>query len=1339
MRKRITLLLVCALSLLLLWSVGTVASGNLIKNGSFDSGLDAWGTYVFTGRPRIAVEDGALVIEGTAADRVTVNQWIEGFVPGTVYELRARVKTDGPFQGDRRTGPSDHCGCGYIRIQFKDEKNQHARSLVHTAVVHNQPDWAEISASFDIPANTAAVQVEIFFEYAGGMFRVDDVEFVPAGAPSTPADTPAHTGSAASVPPAPAVDHTGNLVNNPTFAQGLDAWKVYRFSGQPIVSADGAGVKIVTHDNTERVTVYQDVRGFKPGVPHELTAMVRTQETTSGRGAYIRLQFKDAQGRNTRGHLETRSILHSDGWSEVSADVAIPEGTEHIVLELFMEHAAGTIWFTNVRLRESQMPVIQPTQLTAESLPLGAIHLSWQVADSERLPEGAVSYQVHRAFAPGTPTVPIAIVSTTEFTDRTVRSGRTYYYSVVPVASGPYETASSEVQSVTMGQLPQGQAPERFEAVWTEAGAELTWSYAEGARINHLDLFRYVGDAPVDPEAALAAATYVARLPAWQTLFYDTGVDETNRDRTWYLVRAQDPDQNVVGLNAVPLTGRIRVIPVTHNFEHPYLVVTGEELAAIRAAASENVGLRQVISFNLLRAADGDAALWANPRELPAKDANSDHAQLARTARNLGLAYQLQPDREQYAKAARNILLAYADKYTSYPKLTSYGGRVTFQTLNESGWLIDIAWAYDLIHNYLGPADRQHIEENLILAAAEVIRSSPRGLINWQVWHNAGLAAAGFVTQNEELIHDVLFGEMSVLYHLKEGLLADGLWWEQSIAYHEYTLEAFTWLALIAQNGGYDVFGLQVGDRTFRSMYDAIVYHAFTDLEQPSVGDSPANFTLRSMWLYGVAYKQYGDTKFAWVLRQGNILSSGFPGVLLTYWTLGADSVPPVVAGTDFAPAGRNDYGSSLFAHTGLAVMRGSVTSDEGINAAILWKPMGTIAGHQHADNLSLYLTAHGHQWLAGSGRFSYLPGSTDDRHGTYARHTAAKNTLVVDGVSQVPQTLSSGLWNTDGAQTSRGRLLAYVPGPTMQLTRAATNEAYPGVDLIRTVLVTDRYVLDVFDAASDVRRQYDWVIHVDGKLAETGDGFEPVRMALGDKDGSQFIEVTQRMAGVEEPLVTRWAHDNENLDHWLVPHEPIDEALLGTSLWTVEPYERSVYVARTEAETARFVSVFAPGAEGRTVEEVSWADADRTTLRIGHRTGVDLIVLPEVGAPGAIKVLRMDQTGVVTDLLLAGGTELVWEGGHIRSSRPTALSAGRVDGVWVLHHEGPLPTELALSGFDAAQVSLREGRHHIQSVAVHATQDELRFPAERRTAYVLADAETAGRLSLAIELGSVR
>lgn len=1341
--RQIAFALCCAVMLII---VAPFAQGreNLVDNASFVDGLDSWGRYTFTGSPTLTIDEQGLRIETSPSDRVTVSQWLEGFVPGSTYKLTAMVKSQGPLTGERRTGQGAHCGCSYIRVQFKDAENKQARGHVHTPMYFGSDDWTRVEATIEIPKNVAAIQIEIFVEHAGGTTWVKDVQFVPEGPPVSE-DTdreepvmPAPT-QEQQAPRSPAND-SKNLVTDGLFRKGMEHWKVYRFTGNADVDFDEHGVRITTHTAQDRLTVYQGVTGFTAGIPHELVARVRTRDITSGRGAYIRLQFKDANNQGTRSHLETASVNKAEEWTEIRADVAIPEGTTNITLELFMEHAQGTVWFADVRLIPSDIPAVKPSSLTARTLPLGAVDLKWQVDALERLPAGSVAYQVYRSFTAdvrSNVSPPIAVLNEPRFVDRTVRANRSYYYMVVPVVAEPYQGFASDVVHVELGDVPDGHGPDHFEAVWTDQGAALTWTYPHGARINYLDVYRHVGDEPTDLEAALLSAAYVARINSWQASYTDTNIDETQLDRTWYIVRATDPDRQQVDLFAVPLAGFIRRIPVAHNYEHPYLIVTAREFQELREAAANDIGLRQLISFNVLRAADGAAALWRTPRAIPAKDANGEHANLGNTVRTLGLAYQFEPSREHYAVAAKNILLAYADTYKTYPKTTSYGGRVTFQTLNEATWLIDIAWAYDLIYNYLTPDERHHIEANLLREAADIILGSPRGILNWQVWHNAGLAAAGFAMQDQELIDHVMNGELSVLYHLKEGLYADGLWWEQSIAYHDYTLEAFTWLAMIAQNGGYDVFGMEVGGRTFRSMYDAPIYHAFSDLSHPSIGDSPPSVRLGGFWIYGAAYRQYQDPKFAWVLQQGSLLNTRFPGVFLTQWVKGVNAPAPSIGSTDFAPAGRNDYGSSLFADTGMAVLRGSVEDTQGLGAAMIYKPGGTFAGHQHADNLSLFLTGLGHQWLAGTGRFNYMPGTTDDRHGTYARHTVAKNTLVVDGLSQIPQTNSSGLWNTDGALTSRGQLDAYVPGPTMQLAKASTIEVYPGVSLERTLLVTDTYVLDLYDAVSDKSHTYDWVIHVDGALSHT-DEFDSVNRPLGPKDGAQFITIEKERSAVA-PLQTRWTKQSAHLDHWLIPTGNEIEVMLGTSLWTIAPGERSVYVARSEGETARFVSLFAPTQSDSTIKEVRWEGTEQTTLLVTHSTGFDRITLPPVGTAGALTMVRTDVGGEVIGLLMMNGIRVGSDDVSLTSSVPTSVSAGIVDGLWVIHHEGPAPTTLAIMGIETEHITeIDHNAGLVQSITDRPSEGNS-FRAQQRKTYILADEATAVGVELAVVLGPVQ
>ena len=94
----------------------------------------------------------------------------------------------------------------------------------------------------------------------------------------------------------------------------------------------------------------------------------------------------------------------------------------------------------------------------------------------------------------------------------------------------------------------------------------------------------------------------------------------------------------------------------------------------------------------------------------------------------------------------------YADRYASYPIHgiagrvgDKEGGRVFAQTLDEAEWIINIAWAYDLLRDtdVFTPSERVHIEKDLIHPAAIVIANTHGGTANMKSWKNAGIAAAG--------------------------------------------------------------------------------------------------------------------------------------------------------------------------------------------------------------------------------------------------------------------------------------------------------------------------------------------------------------------------------------------------------------------------------------------------------------------------------------------------------------------------------------------------------------------------------------------------------------------
>ena len=126
----------------------------------------------------------------------------------------------------------------------------------------------------------------------------------------------------------------------------------------------------------------------------------------------------------------------------------------------------------------------------------------------------------------------------------------------------------------------------------------------------------------------------------------------------------------------------------------------------------------------------------------------------------LGLAYRFTGD-TKYAVKAASLLKAYANAYSTwklhdnYGKPTDNGGRAYSQTLDESIWLIDIAWAYDLVRGSGQFSDREkrHIENDLLRASYQTVsKAHHEPTFNIQAWINGAIAAVGYTLHDPALI-----------------------------------------------------------------------------------------------------------------------------------------------------------------------------------------------------------------------------------------------------------------------------------------------------------------------------------------------------------------------------------------------------------------------------------------------------------------------------------------------------------------------------------------------------------------------------------------------------------
>src|SRR5205085_10500519 len=70
------------------------------------------------------------------------------------------------------------------------------------------------------------------------------------------------------------------------------------------------------------------------------------------------------------------------------------------------------------------------------------------------------------------------------------------------------------------------------------------------------------------------------------------------------------------------------------------------------------------------------------------------------------------------------------------------------------------------------------IRERIIEPSAALIASYDEGASNRQVWNAAALVAANRLLGREAQVERALFGRSGISYHLENGLLPDGTWYE---------------------------------------------------------------------------------------------------------------------------------------------------------------------------------------------------------------------------------------------------------------------------------------------------------------------------------------------------------------------------------------------------------------------------------------------------------------------------------------------------------------------------------------------------------------------------------
>lgn len=519
------------------------------------------------------------------------------------------------------------------------------------------------------------------------------------------------------------------------------------------------------------------------------------------------------------------------------------------------------------------------------------------------------------------------------------------------------------------------------------------------------------------------------------------------------------------------------------------------------------------------------------------------HDMLSHDAMVLGVAYRM-TGKHIYAQHAAEILKLYADRYKSYQivdnygKQTDWGARIYSQTLNESIWLIDMTFAYDLIRGSeaLSAKDREHIENDLLLPSAHTVaRGQKEPTNNIRSWINAAEASVGFELGEQALIQDAVDGPLGFRYQM-QNYVQEGFWIEGAWGYQFYAMRPLAALAEMAKRNGMDLWKQEPA---IGSLFLSPLGVMLPDGNLPAFNDSHEVPLYPNAPLYEIAYENTRDPRLINVLEHSSRKS-------IESLLYGVEVLPPT---------GKLQLKSAAFPEAGYAMLR---AKNSDLNVILKFGPHG--GGHGHYDKLGEIVYANGQ--VQGVDPGTQLYGMA--LHKEWDQMSVAHNVITADEKRQNPAT---------------GKLIAWKEGEGFVGVIADAGPVYKFASLSRGILVTDEYILQIDRAqATDAKPHiFDLNYHNYGK--QSLDLEVSPYNGFPQNNGYMHLEQVNHGAGSGE-IRTRFDTENSTLFFDVLGGIKTD-VFTGVAPGPHPATKVPFLIVRRDGENAEFISLLVPSKGG--------------------------------------------------------------------------------------------------------------------------------------------------------------
>ena len=482
-----------------------------------------------------------------------------------------------------------------------------------------------------------------------------------------------------------------------------------------------------------------------------------------------------------------------------------------------------------------------------------------------------------------------------------------------------------------------------------------------------------------------------------------------------------------------------------------------------------------------------------------------------------GQLYKLTGEKK-YADFAGRALLDYAQVYPDWglhpAKKEQSPGRMFWQNLNESMFLLHVAQSYGAIKDALTEEQRAKIETNLLRDMSEFLSvESPETfdkVHNHGTWATAAVGLTGYAIGDDDYVEQALMGldksgEAGFLKQMDKLFSPDG-YYNEGPYYQRFALKPFVIFAQAVQQNNPERKIFEKRDGILKKAIYTTIHQNYGGLFFP-INDAIKEKGIKTNeLLHGVAiaYDLTGDTGLLSIANAQDTFVLT-PESRKLAKDLAAGKATPF------------DYktmrlGDGLDGTEGALDILRTSTDPDGL--AVVVKNTSQGLGHGHFDKMGLLVFDAGHEILRdyAAARFlnveakyggHYLP-----ENNAYAKQTVAHNALVVDQTSHFGGDVRIGNQNYPAV----GPL---VDEANIKMTSAEIDSAYDDVRIGRTIAIIDDaafdrpVILDLVEAHAEGPHSYDLPFHYNGHLIETNfevqaDPFK--REPLGANNGYQYL-----------------------------------------------------------------------------------------------------------------------------------------------------------------------------------------------------------------------------------------